>query len=134
VFALLPVFHTAAPRPGAADVSVGAGQTVTLAAGDYGHVTVAATGVDCDRKDDRLDMGEATERSRELLEKRRLVVDSGEAVASAQGVFDDVELALRQVAELPACVKRHDVELVQKDVEARQLLMRIRLMQRELEG
>jgi hypothetical protein len=44
VFALLPVFHTAAPRPGAADVSVGAGQTVTLAAGDYGHVTVAATG------------------------------------------------------------------------------------------
>lgn len=97
-------------------------------------VTVAATGVDCDRKDDRLDMGEATERSRELLERRRLVVDSGEAVASAQGVFDDVELALRQVAELPACVKRHDVELVQKDVEARQLLMRIRLMQRELEG
>jgi hypothetical protein len=27
-----------------------------------------------------------------------------------------------------------DVELVQKDVESRQLLMRIRLMQRELEG
>ena len=44
VFALLPVFHTAAPRPGASDVSVGAGQTVTLAAGDYGHVSVAATG------------------------------------------------------------------------------------------
>ena len=44
VFALLPVFHTAAPRPGASDVSVGAGQTVTLAAGDYGHVNVAATG------------------------------------------------------------------------------------------
>src|SRR6185369_9814416 len=43
VFALLPVFHTAAPRPGASDVSVGAGQTVNLAAGDYGHVTVAAT-------------------------------------------------------------------------------------------
>ena len=44
VFALLPVFQTAAPRPGASDVSVGAGQTVTLAAGDYGHVSVAATG------------------------------------------------------------------------------------------
>lgn len=44
VFALLPVFHTAAPRPGSSDVSVGAGQTVTIAAGDYGHVTVAATG------------------------------------------------------------------------------------------
>ena len=98
-------------------------------------VTVAATGVDCDRKDDRLDVGAAPERSRELLEKRRLVVDEGgEAVASARGVLDDVELALRQVAELPACVKRRDVELVQKDVEARQLLMRIRLMTRELEG
>jgi hypothetical protein len=31
-------------------------------------------------------------------------------------------------------VKRRDVEVVQKDVEARQLLMRIRLMSRELEG
>jgi hypothetical protein len=98
-------------------------------------VTVAATGVDCDRKDDRLDVGAAPERSRELLEKRRLVVDEGgEAVASARGVLDDVELALRQVAELPACVKRRDVELVQKDVAERQLLMRIRLMTRELEG
>jgi Putative zinc-finger len=98
-------------------------------------VTVAATGVDCDRTDDRLDVGEAPERSRELLEKRRLVVDEGgDAVESARGVLDDVELALRQVAELPSCVKRRDVELVQKDVEARQLLMRIRLMTRELEG
>ena len=98
-------------------------------------VSVAATGIDCDRLDDRLDVGAAPERSRELLEKRRLVVDEGgEAVASARGVLDDVELALRQVAELPSCVKRRDVELVQKDVAARQLLMRIRLMTRELEG
>jgi len=98
-------------------------------------VSVAATGIDCDRTDDRLDVGAAPERSRELLEKRRLVVDAGaEAVASARGVLDDVELALRQVAELPSCVKRRDVELVQKDVEQRQLLMRIRLLTRELEG
>jgi hypothetical protein len=97
-------------------------------------VAVAASGVDCDRTDGSLDVGAAPERSRELLEKRRLVVDRGEAVASAQSVLDDVELALRQVAELPSCVKRRDVEVVQKDVEARQLLMRIRLMSRELEG
>jgi hypothetical protein len=98
-------------------------------------VAVSARGVDCDREDERLDVGQAPERSRELLEKRRLVVDAGgEAVASARGVLDDVELALRQVAELPSCVKRRDVELVQKDVEDRQLLMRIRLMTRELEG
>jgi hypothetical protein len=98
-------------------------------------VAVAASGVDCERADGSLDVGAAPERSRELLEKRRLVVDEGgEAVASAQSVLYDVELALRQVAELPSCVKRRDVELVQKDVEERQLLMRIRLMTRELEG
>ena len=98
-------------------------------------VSVSATGLDCDRRDDRLDVGEAPERSRELLEKRRLVVESGgEAVASAQGVLDDVELALREVAELPSCVRRRDVEHVRQQVERRQLLMRIRLMTRELEG
>jgi hypothetical protein len=98
-------------------------------------VTVAATGVDCDPADERLDVGRAPERSRELLEQRALVVrGGGEAVASARGVLDDVELALREVAELPSCVKRGDVERVRQQVERRQLLMRIRLMTRELEG
>ncbi len=98
-------------------------------------VAVAATGSDCDRKDGKLDVGAAPERSRELLEKRQLVVEAGgEAVASARGVLDDVEMALRDVAELPSCVKRRDVERVRQDVERRQLLMRIRLMTRELEG
>ncbi len=98
-------------------------------------VSVSATGLDCDRRDDRLDVGEAPERSRELLERRRLVLEPGnEAVASAQGVLDDVEMALREVAELPSCVRRRDVERVREQVERRQLLMRIRLMTRELEG
>jgi len=98
-------------------------------------VAVAATGSDCDRKDGKLDVGAAPERSRELLEKRQLVVGAGgEAVASARGVLDDVEMALRDVADLPSCVRRRDVERVRQDVERRQLLMRIRLMTRELEG
>ncbi len=98
-------------------------------------VTVAATGVDCDRADQRVDLGGAPERSRELLERRALVVrGGGEAVASARGVLDDVELALREVADLPSCVRRRDVEKVRQEVEERQLLMRIRLMTRELEG
>ncbi len=57
-----------------------------------------------------------------------------EAVASARGVLDDVEMALREVADLPSCVKRSDVERVRREVDERQLLMRIRLMTRELEG
>ena len=98
-------------------------------------VAVAATGADCDRAEERLDVGEAPERSRELLEQRAMVVrNGGEAVASARGVLDDVEMALREVAELPSCVKRDDVERVRQEVERRQLLMRIRLMTRELEG
>jgi hypothetical protein len=44
VFSLLPPFQTANPHAGAPDVTVGAGQTLTLPAGDYGHVHVAATG------------------------------------------------------------------------------------------
>jgi len=87
-------------------------------------VAVAATGVDCERADESLDVGKAPERSRELLERR----------ASARGVLDDVELALREVADLPSCVRRRDVERVRREVEERQLLMRIRLMTRELEG
>ncbi|HSD67536.1 MAG TPA: hypothetical protein VLF95_12580, partial [Vicinamibacteria bacterium] len=95
-------------------------------------VSVAATGVDCDRADERLDVGQAPERSRELLGRRTLVVrGGGEAVASARGVLDDVELALREVANLPSCVRRADVERVRREVEERQLLMRIRLMTRE---
>jgi hypothetical protein len=100
-------------------------------------VTVAATGADCDRALERLDVGRAPERSRELLERRALAVGAGagdEAVASARGVLDDVELALREVAQLPSCVKRGDVERVRREVDERQLLMRIRLMTRELEG
>ena len=98
-------------------------------------VAVSATGVDCDRADQRVDLGGAPERSRELLERRALVVrGGGEAVASARGVLDDVELTLREVADLPSCVRRRDVERVRREVEERQLLMRIRLMTRELEG
>jgi pyruvate/2-oxoglutarate dehydrogenase complex dihydrolipoamide acyltransferase (E2) component len=97
-------------------------------------VAVAATGVDCDRTEERLDVGRAPERSRELLGRRALVQAGGEAVASARGVLDDVELALREVADLPSCVKRTDVERLRQEVERRQLLMRIRLMTRELEG
>ena len=98
-------------------------------------VAVAAAPSDCDREDERVDVGAASARSRELLARRALVVDAApQSVASARPVLDDVEQALREVASLESCVRRRDVERLRDDVERRRLLMRIRLMTRELEG
>lgn len=98
-------------------------------------VSVAATGADCDREQDLLDVGQAPDRSRDLLARRQLLVEpETDATASARAVLDDVELALLEVADLPSCVRRRDVQRVRERVEQRQLLMRIRLMTRELEG
>ncbi len=97
-------------------------------------VSVAASGTGGEG-DEPLDVGAAPQRSRTLLERRALVVrQGGEAVASARGVLDEVELALREVADLPSRARREDVERLRGEVERRQLLMRIRLMTRELEG
>jgi hypothetical protein len=104
---------------------------------DAGEVirSVAAAPEDCDRRKERVDVGQASARSRELLARRALLLESGsEAVASVRPVLDDVEQALRQVASLESCVRRRDLERVRDDVERNRLLMRIRLMTRELEG
>lgn len=104
---------------------------------DAGDVlrSVAATPEDCDRRKERVDVGQASARSRELLARRALLLESGaQAVASVRPVLDDVEQALREVASLESCVRRRDIERVRDDVERSRLLMRIRLMTRELEG
>ncbi len=98
-------------------------------------LAVAATEADCLREEDRVDVGEAPDRSRKLLARRALLVEGRpEAVASARAVLDEVELALREVAELPSCVRRRDVQRLRQEIDRRQLHMRIRLMTRELEG
>ena len=99
-------------------------------------VTVAATGADCDRADERLDVGRAPERSRELLERRALVVrrrrrGGGERAGrprrrGAGAAGGGGPALLRQArATWSGCAARWS---------ERQLLMRIRLMTRELEG
>ena len=104
-------------------------------AGDVLRSVAAAAPEDCDRRKERVDVGQASARSRELLARRALLLESGsEAVASVRPVLDDVEQALRQVASLESCVRRREVERVRDDVERSRLLMRIRLMTRELEG
>jgi hypothetical protein len=96
-------------------------------------VSVAEAPRPCDRE--RVDLGQASERSRELLTRGALLVDPEEAaVASARPVLSDVEQALQEVAALESCVRPRDVRRLQEDISRRQLLMKIRLMRRELEG
>jgi hypothetical protein len=96
-------------------------------------VTVAASPRNCDRESERVDVGAEAERSRELLHRRALLLET-DAVASAQPVLDDVEQMLREVATLESCVRVRDVERLQEQMTRRQLLMKMKLMQRELLG
>lgn len=98
--------------------------------------TVAASPRDCDRAERRVDVEAERRRSRELLARRALLLDVGDgsAVRSARPVLDDVEEMLREVASLEDCARFPDLERLQGEIERRQLLMKVRLMQRELLG
>jgi hypothetical protein len=98
-------------------------------------VTMAAEPRNCDRESDRVDVADESRRSRELLARRALLVElDRDEVAPARGVIEDVEHVLREVASLESCVRAGDVARVRQDVERRRLLMKIRLMSRELQG
>jgi hypothetical protein len=99
--------------------------------------TVAASPRDCDRGQARVDVEAESRRSRVLLARRALLVGEGQeesAVASAQPVLDDVEEILREVASMEGCARFRDVERLQAEISRRHLLMKMRLMQRELLG
>jgi hypothetical protein len=98
-------------------------------------VTMAATPRDCDRETERVDVADEARRSRELLARRALLVElDDEGVASARPVLEDVEHVLRQVASFKSCARAGEVDRVRRDVERRRLLMKVRLMSRELQG
>jgi hypothetical protein len=98
-------------------------------------IQVSATPADCDRKQDRVDVGEEARRSRELLARRALLFDlEKDDVAVARGVVEDVDLMLREVAALDACVRRKDLGAIHSALQRRRLLMKIDLTTRELLG
>jgi hypothetical protein len=98
-------------------------------------INVAATPQDCDHEKERVDVADEARRSRELLARRALLVQiDDEDIASARPVLEDVEHVLRQVASLQSCARAGEVEHVRRDVERRRLLMKVRLMSRELQG
>ena len=81
-------------------------------------------------------MGAEAERSRDLLARRRLFVESGwrRRRWRARGVLDDVEEMLREVAALDPCARPQDLEAIRGEITRRRLLMKIDLVTRELRG
>lgn len=97
-------------------------------------VTVAARPRRCRKGHDHVDIGEEAQRSRELLARRSLLDVDRAAVAGAQPVLDDVEQVLREVASLESCARRHDLQVINRQVERSRLLLKIDLTTRELVG
>jgi hypothetical protein len=89
---------------------------------------------DCpDSPQDSVDVAHESKNSRTLLRRRAaLVSGSGETLVAARGVMEEVEGLLQQVAELPRCTRRAEVAAIARNVEQRNLLMKIDMVAQEL--
>lgn len=98
-------------------------------------VTVASAPQRCARRPSAVEVGPEAERSRELLARRRLFVETdAPSTVVARDVLDDVEEMLREVAALDACARPQDLEAIRGEIARRHLLMKIDLVTRELQG
>jgi hypothetical protein len=98
-------------------------------------VTVSAQPRRCRKGEERVEVREEARKSRDLLARRRLLLDvDPEVVAIARPVLDDVEQVLREVASLESCARKRDLESINRQIERRRLLLKIDLMARELQG
>jgi len=98
-------------------------------------VTVASAPQRCARRPSAVEVGPEAERSRELLARRRLFVETdAPSTVVARDVLDDVEEVLREVAALDACARPQDLEAIRGEIARRHLLMKIDLVTRELQG
>ncbi len=95
------------------------------------QVTAAA---DCpDSPQDSVDVRREAQTSRSLLRRRAaLVSGSGETLTAARGVMEEVEGVLQQVADLPQCTRRTDVDAIARKVDRGNLLMKIDMVSQEL--
>jgi len=98
-------------------------------------VTVTSGPPPCPKGMRRVEVEEqARQRSRALLARRASLALGHEEVASAQPVMAEVEEMLREVADLPSCVRAGRLQAMQREIGRRRLLMKIDLMTRELQG
>jgi len=89
---------------------------------------------DCpDSPKDSVDVAVEAQTSRTLLKRRAALVSGSQGtLLAAQGVMEEVEGVLQQVAELPKCTRRKDVDAIARTVDRRNLLMKIDLVAQEL--
>jgi hypothetical protein len=98
-------------------------------------MTVAAAPRACSLRDRHVDLSEESKKSRELVARSALLVAlDDESVASVRPVLEDVDHVLREVGALDPCANPEDFLRVQRDLQERGLLMKMRLMSRELVG
>jgi hypothetical protein len=98
-------------------------------------ITVASAPLACDRKRAHVDVGDEARRSRELLSRRALLVETDrQEMAGARPVLEDVSDMLREVAALDPCSRPEDLLAIQRQMSRERLLMKIDLMTRELQG
>ncbi len=98
-------------------------------------MTVAAAPRACSLRDRHVDLSEESKKSRELVARSALLVAlDDDSVASVRPVLDDVDHVLREVGSLDPCANPEDFLRVQQDLQERGLLMKMRLMSRELVG
>jgi hypothetical protein len=89
----------------------------------------------CERVTGRREAGPEARRSRDLLARRRLLVDDeADHLAAARPVLEDVDHLLARVAALDPCAPRQEVEEIARVMTAERLLMKIDLLARELAG
>ncbi len=96
-------------------------------------VNLSADPRPCPKKHAHVEMAAEAERSRELLARRALLVDlESDALAPARDLLLDVDNVLREVASLTGCSGREDLDRLRREMEDRRLLMKVRLLSREL--
>jgi hypothetical protein len=87
----------------------------------------------CPDRHSHVELRAEAERSRELLARRALLLDlEADALLPARDVLQDLDNVLREVASLRSCSGREDLDRVLRGMEERRLLMKVRLLSREL--
>lgn len=96
-------------------------------------LNVKADARPCPEGHSHVELAAEAERSRELLARRALLLDlEADALLPARDVLQDVDHILREIASLRRCSGREELDRVRREMEERRLLMKVRLLSREL--